>query len=273
MGGFVLDRNVVSGSLTPSRFSPDLQKYTLCNFNSLGWYSTAATGYADPTGATAAINNFSIPAEVGGVLQGIYHMLGAGQTKLKPLPLAGGLDWALDLVDDEGVEVNFGVIATNVARGKHVYEVGGEDSLGKNRGFFASLTLAIADVSGTDDCAFGFRKVAAQAAIDDYTDFAVFNIISGDIKTESANDDAATTTTDTTDNWADAAIKKLTVIVDGEGVVSFQVDGARPTVAPNPSFDIGDSVFPFFYLLHDATSPGAITFSRFEAGYLPLNVR
>jgi hypothetical protein len=269
MGGFLLDRNAIAGSLTPGKFSADLRKYTLCEFNSFGQYSNS-TGYADPTGSTADINHFAYPASVGGSLTGLYHMLGAGQTKLKPLVSADGVDWALDLTADEGVELNFGIIATAVARGKHVFTVGGTDTNGKTRGFFASLTLKIADVSGTDDCAFGFRKVAAQAAIDDYTDFAVFNIISGDIKIESANDDSATATVDTTDNWADAASKKLTVQVDGDGNVTFFVDDARPTTSTSFAFDATDTVFPFFYLLHDVTSPGAVTISRFEAGYLPL---
>jgi hypothetical protein len=269
MGGFVLDRNLVAGQITPSKFSADLRKYTLCEFNSFGQYSNS-TGYADPTGTTADINHFAYPASVGGSLTGLYHMLGAGQTKLKPLVSADGVDWALDLTADEGVELNFGIIATNVARGKHVFQVGGTDANGRTRGFFASLTFKIADVSGTDDCAFGFRKVAAQAAIDDYTDFAVFNIISGDIKIESANDDSTTATVDTTDNWADAASKKVTILVDGDGNTKFLLNDADPTVTTSFAFDNGDNLFPFFYLLHDATSPGAVTLSRFEAGYLPL---
>ena len=47
------------------------------------------------------------------------------------------------------------------------------------------MKFAIADVSDTDDCAFGFRKVEAyQANIDDYDEMAALNVISGDIKIE-----------------------------------------------------------------------------------------
>jgi hypothetical protein len=113
----------------------------------------------------------------------------------------------------------------------------------------------------------GFRKAAAYTAnIDDYTDFAVLNVISGDIYIETADDNAATTSTDTTDNWADGASKTLEVYVSAAGVVTYKIDGVAPTTTAAFTFDNGDTVVPFFYFLHAADVAGSVLLESWECG-------
>jgi hypothetical protein len=169
-----------------------------------------------------------------------YHILGAGQTILAPSIIAGGLDISLDDNADEGVEIGQGI----TARSKQAYTVGTDAC-------YLKVRFTIKDVDGTDDCAVGFRKAAAyQANIDDYTDMAVLNVISGAITIETIDDDGATSPTDTTDAWGDTETHTLEVYVDKAGAVTFKIDGAAPTVTASHTIDSGDVIVPFLYLLH-----------------------
>lgn len=215
----------------------------------------APNGYADPTGVAGDINTFVCR----GGLAGKYHVKGT-QTLLGPLlDTAGkGLDISQDQTDNDGVE----------------YVFGGNDSLspfaftvGTHNGF-VQLKLRIADVSGTDDCALGFRKnEAAQANIDDYDEAAFFNVILGDIKVETILNNAATVTTDTALDWADDATKTLRVELIGRNVV-FKVDGTPVSGLPSFSFDAGEVVNPFFFFLQATTSPGKVWWLEAEMGLL-----
>lgn len=185
-----------------------------------------------------------------------YAALGT-QTITAPQKAATGLDIGMDQTDDDGVEINQG----NLAGSKHAY------TIGTHGPFFLRVKFSIADVSGTDDCAVGFRKVQAlQANIDDYTDMAALNVISGDIKIETILNNAATTTTDTTDNWADAASHELYVEVSAAGVVTYKIDGAAPTVTAAFTFDSGDTVIPFMFFLHASDVAGAVVIQEWECG-------
>ena len=125
--------------------------------------------------------------------------------------------------------------------------------------FSAELYFSIADVSGTDDCAFGFAKVEAhQAAIDNRDESAVLNVISGNITIETILNGGSTSVTDTTDDWADLEIHRLKVLVSKAGAVTYQIDGAAPTTTAAFSFDAGEVVTPSFYLLQAADLSGAI---------------
>ena len=189
----------------------------------------------------------------------MYHMLGT-QTIVKPSRTALGLDIAHDLTDNDGVEYTNGIA---LADAKRVFTVA------TDKAFFFKVKFSIADVSGTDDCAVGFRKAEAfQANIDDYDEAACLNVISGDIKIESIINNAATTVTDTTDNWADGETHTLEVRVSLTGAVTYLIDGVAPTVTAAVSFDSGEVLVPFFYFLHATTSPGAIVLKEWEWGFL-----
>lgn len=209
-------------------------------------------GYTSPTGATGDVNLMKLERN-----SFEYSMLGPGQTLLAPAWSATGIDIQLDQVDDEGIEVNQGI--TSACKNSFL--------VGTSPAFYAKCTFSVADVSETDDCAFGFRKAEAyQAAIDDYNDMAVLNVILGDIKIETIAAGAATTTTDTTDNWLDAGLHELGIYVSAAGVVTYKIDGLAPTITAAFSFTAADMVVPFFYFLHSASTACAVKLIGWEVG-------
>ena len=189
-----------------------------------------------------------------------YHVIGT-QTIVAPSLHANGLNISQDLTADDGVEY----APSLVARGKQVFTVGTDAA------FYARCRISIADVSGTDDLAFGFRKVEAfQAAIDNYDEMAALNLISGDIYIETILNAAATVSTDTTDNVADAAVIDLYVEVSAAGVVTFKhglnQSLAAPTTTAAFTFDDGEVVMPFLYLKHDTDVAETTCLQLWECG-------
>jgi len=187
-----------------------------------------------------------------------YHVLGT-QTITAPVITASGLNMgSMDQTANDGLELNHGVLSSQVP----------SFIVGTDAAFFFRVRFSIEDVSGTDDCAIGFRKVEAnQANIDDYADMAVLNVISGDINIETIVGGAATTTTDTTDNWADTETHELKVLVSADGVVTYQIDGAAPTTTAAYTFTDGLNVMPFVYFLQDTDIAGAVPIMEWECGY------
>lgn len=187
-----------------------------------------------------------------------WHVLGT-QTLLNiPLVATGWDVGGLDQTADDGVEITRGILANSPE--KFV--------IGTSPAFYARCKFSIADVSGTDDCAFGFRKLEAyQANIDDYADMAALNVISGAINIETIKGGAATTTTDTTNTWADGATHTLEVKVSSAGVVTYLIDGAAPTTTAAYTFTDALSVIPFFYFLQHTDIAGSVPLMTWEVGY------
>jgi hypothetical protein len=185
------------------------------------------------------------------------HVLGT-QTVIAPSLGTKGLNVIQDTTDNDGNEYCLGIAAIN----RGVFTVGTDAA------FSAKMTFYIDDVSGTDDCAFGFRKVEAyQANIDDYDEMAALNVISGDIKVETILNGGATTTTDTTQNWADGETHTLEIKVSSAGVVTFFIDGMPPTTTATFTFDDGEVIVPFFYQIEaNAAQAVAIELIDFKCG-------
>ena len=161
----------------------------------------------------------------------------------KPAASTSGMDYAYDQTNNDGIEWRMSAVETKGREGVDRFTVG-------KQAFEAELTFSIADVSGTDDCAFGFAKVDVhRAAIDDCDELAALNVISGDIKIETILNNGSTSTTDTTDNWADGETHALKVLVAKDGAVTYKIDGAAPSTTATFSFDIGEVVTPTFYQL------------------------
>lgn len=185
-----------------------------------------------------------------------YHMLGT-QTIVAPSFGTNGLNVSLDQTANDGAEFCLGINAHN--KGARI--------VGTDAAFFAKMQFSIADVSGLDECAFGFRKVEAyQATLDGYDEMAALNCISGDINIETIINAGTNVTTDTTDNWADLAIHTFEVYVSAAGVVTYKIDGIAPTVTAAFTFDDGEVVVPFFYFLHDTDVGGDLSLISFECG-------
>jgi|2_EtaG_2_1085320.scaffolds.fasta_scaffold17631_4 hypothetical protein len=212
---------------------------------------TAGDGaYGDPTG-TAGDENILLTDK--NYFE--YHILGT-QTLLAPVVDASGLDLQLDATANDGIELTAGILTSS----KSTFTVGTDAA------FEFSATVEIQDVSGTDDFVIGFRKLEAyQANVDDYDEMAAINVESGDIKLETILNGAATTTTDTTDNWADGESKVVTVKVDAAGKVTYAIDGAAPTTVAGFTFDDAEVVIPFIYALQD-TDLTNIYVSKWECG-------
>lgn len=225
------------------------RSHTYETFDSNPVTSARAGGAA--TGATGDTNVLGL-----GPNMFEYHIKGT-QTILAPVLTATGLDINMDQTDNDGVELSMGI----TAKSRHSFIIGTDGP------FKFRVKFKIADVSGTDDCAIGFRKAAAYAAnIDDYTDMAVLNVISGAINIETIDDNAATTTTDTTDTWADGETHELQVNVSAAGVVTYKIDGVAPTTTAAFTFDNGDTVVPFMFFLNATDVAGAVELIEWECG-------
>jgi hypothetical protein len=188
-----------------------------------------------------------------------YHVLGT-QTITAPQITALGLDMgSMDDAADDGLELNHGILSSQVP----------SFIVGTDAAFFFRTRFSIEDVSGTDDLAIGFRKIEAnQANVDDYADMSVLNVISGNINIETIVGGAATTTTDTTDNWADTETHELQVNVSATGVVTYLIDGIAPTTTAAFTFTDGLNVMPFLFFLQNTDIANAVPVMVWECGYL-----
>ncbi len=170
---------------------------------------------------------------------------------------ATGLDVSQDQTADDGTEITRGILAN----------APDYFTVGTSGAFYAKLRFSLADVSGTDDCAFGFRKAEAyQANIDDFDEMACLNVISGDINIETILNNGATVTTDTTLNWADTETHELEVHVSAAGVVTYKVDGVTPPTVAAYTFDDAEKVIPFFFFLHDTDVCDTVILRKWEVG-------
>lgn len=197
-----------------------------------------------------------------GLIQLEYKPIGT-QTTLAPSIVLiseglSGLDIQMTQTNNVGVEFCPGILNSN-----HM-----AFNIGVSAAFFFRVKFSIADVSGTDDCAVGFRGVEAyQAAIDDYQNIAVLNVISGNITIETILAGAATVSTDTTDNWADGETHQLEVFVNSSGVVTYTIDNVAPTVTAAYTFTDALYVVPFMYFLNDSDLSGAVVILEWECGF------
>ena len=225
------------------------RRFTFEEFESRA-VTALATGGA-PLGSTNSVNVMALEENIFE-----YHIKGT-QTILAPVLAAGGLNVGMDQTDNDGVEISQGI----TSRSRAAFVVGTD-------AFYAKCKFSIATVAGTDDCAFGFRTAEAyQANLDDYNNMAALNVIAGAIKIETIDDNAATTTTDTTNAWADGETHTLEVRVGADRAVTYLIDGVAPTVTAAFSIDAGDVVVPFFFMLQaNAAQTGVVLLQEWEVG-------
>jgi hypothetical protein len=184
------------------------------------------------------------------------------QTILIPAANTAGMDYGYDQTDDEGIQW---VMSQNTHKGNIDGDSIDRFTVGSDA-FFAELTLTVGDVSGTDDCAFGFRKVEAfQANVDDYDEMAALNLISGNVKSETILNGAGTITSVALKAVADATSVKLGVFVASSGAVTIEIDGVSAT-DPSFTFDNGEIVTPFFYMLNDSGLADTVVLEKLTVG-------
>lgn len=190
-----------------------------------------------------------------------YHIKGT-QTILAPVLTAVGLDIGMDQTAADGIELTHGI----TARCPVAFVVGTDPA------FFVRAVIKVEDASGANPLVIGFRKVEAyQATVAAYADYAAIGIIgTADPNTIFTTTEAAgggNTNTDTTNTWADAAIKELKVKVSAAGVVTYEINNAAPTVVAAFSFTAADVVEPFGFFLHAADVAGLVEFIDWEVGF------
>jgi|TARA_R100001530_G_scaffold11234_1_gene10864 hypothetical protein len=203
----------------------------------------------------------------------IEHLYGDGlhlsvsntgtQTIIIPAANTAGMDYGYDQTDNEGVQW---VMSQNTHKGTLDGDSIDRFTAGESAAFFAELTLTVGDVSGTDDCAFGFRKVEAfQAAIDNYDEMAALNLISGSVYSETILNGGATSTSAALETVANATSVKLGVFVAQNGAVTIEINGAAET-DPSFTFDKGEVVTPFFYLLNASDLADTVVLEKLVVG-------
>jgi len=245
-----------SDSINADKFTDEIREYGYAYYNGRVQPTVStANGYSDPTGTTGDINRAIFHGGLG-PLTSVYHVKGT-QTLLAPLlDTAEGLDVSQDQTDNDGVEHVFGTLGV---RGPYAWTVGTHNG-------FVEIDFEIADVSGTDDCALGFRKQEAfQANIDDYDEAAFINVILGDVKVETILNGGTTTTTDSGENWTDGETHTLRVDLKGR-LVEYRLDGEELPGIPDFSFDSGEVVVPFFFFLQATTTPGKVFWKHVRVG-------
>lgn len=192
-----------------------------------------------------------------------WNVIGT-QTILAPAKDSGG--FGLNLVQDntaaDGIELSLGQTATSPAA----------FVIGTDAAFFMRCQFKVEDASGVNPLIMGFRKAQAfDATLANYTDFVSVGIVGTSnpnlIKLQTQIGTAGVVATDTTQTWADAATHYLTVLVSSAGVVTYQIDGAAPTVTAAYTFTNALTVVPFirFTEAADVTTYAAINW--LEIGY------
>jgi len=213
---------------------------------------TLVAGRVAPTGTTGDENWMDI-----GGKHFEYHILGTQTIVAPEWAPSSGLNISMDQTDNDGVEISNGISSSS----PQAYTVGSDV-------FYFSCKFSIADVSGSDDCAVGFRKAEAyQAAIDGYDEMAALNLISGTVTIESILNNAATSSTATSSTVADAGSVTLRLEVGLNGKVKFLVDGSEVSDAVF-TFDADEVVIPFFYFLHASDVAGDVILQEWESGKL-----
>jgi len=248
--------NLMKGDLVPTGTlkADNTKRYCLEKFNTqpICQVNNATTAVPSGTANTANTAMFGSGNTFEYVAKGTQTIIGMGVLSSTGCNIAG------DATGNDGREIAFGGGINSFS--PRSYVVG--------TAFWARLKFYIDDVSGTDDCAFGFRKAEAyQANIDDYDEMAVLNMISGNITIETILNAGSTTTTDTTDDWADLATHEFKVMVAADGAVTYTIDGAAPTVTAAFSFDAGENVIPFLFFLQDTDIVSTLTLVEFESSY------
>lgn len=200
--------------------------------------SGAATGL--PSGTALALNTI----DFGNGFSTAYYPLTT--STLLALPSTNvGINCVLDSVDGEGVELSAPSWANSM-----------KSAIVGKTAFSIYAKIHVDDVSGVNPMWVGFRKkAAANATYTAYTDYAFIGLgnATGDIFTSTEINGAGNTNTDTTQNWIDSDFHTLEVRVDINGVVTFFLDGYKPTVTQTITFDAGDEMIPVFcYALQTA---------------------
>lgn len=212
------------------------------------------------TGATGDRNQFLFED---GLIEN--HVKGT-QTILTPVLTAVGWDIGCDQTAADGNEFTPGILGRLD---------GPAFKVGTDAAFFTTLKFKPADASGANPILVGFRKAEAyQAAVTSYADYALIGIVGTSnpnlIKIKTQQTGGGNTDTDTTDTWADNAVKTLGVYVSAGGVVTFTTDANAsgvPTAVVAYTFTAALTVIPCVYFLQAADLCDTLELVQWKWGF------
>jgi len=160
-----------------------------------------------------------------------------------------GIEYSFTDTDDIGSQWQMSRIGALGDEGRNEFTIG-------KPAFYARLRMNLSDVSGTDDCQFGFKLKSdtTETTYVAYSDFCSINVDAGQLKYETnLNGGSATSASATGSTWGDNETHDLEVRVSAVGLASFYFDGVQITTNdPSFSFDNGDVVTPCFYFRNAA---------------------
>ena len=219
-----------------------------------GNVASGATGVDNTVEDHAGINLFRFSSGVQ-----LYSFNSGAQTLAIPQKVANGFDISGDQTADEGISY-----ACQIPHGKGVADTDGDGYAHTNQAlavdphcpldvdkqhfqkgvddYTVTFTVEITDVTGVDVCMFGVRQIydraedtsdrllpqAFRLAGSAYTDFACFNVVSGDIKTQHEIGAGVVTSDVTQDasnlngDFTDKEIWKFRISVNTAGLVTWQ---------------------------------------------------
>lgn len=185
-----------------------------------------------------------------------------GNTNLGPsLDGSFGLNLAPDATSTHGVEYGTGVTPQN--NFSFLIDTSGNTT----PAFFIKGQFKIATIAGCT-ILLGFRKLAAyNATLSSYTDFAAIGGIAGEFETQTQLATGGVITTDTTQAGVNATQFEIAMFVDAFGNVTYEINGAEPTVTVAYQFANGITVIPFLRIVQNVTTTATASCNYLECGF------
>lgn len=137
---------------------------------------------------------------------------------------------------------------------------------------FVEATIKIDDISDVTEMALGWRKAEPfQIAVDNYDEMAAINIgadSDGKVEIHTILNNAATSENNTSVTaWADGGEHTLRVEVANDGRCTFLFDDVMLPLTTNFTFDAGENIVPFLFLICETGDPG-VSISRWKSGII-----
>jgi hypothetical protein len=164
-----------------------------------------------------------------------------------------------DDADNEGMELTQGTVDGSP----------GAFTIGTSPAFYAAARFAIGDITDADEVAFGFRVAQAydDSSFENYTDFYVINVDNGDFYSETSLNTTTDVDADIAEvDWTDNQVHTIEIRVSATGVATAYIEGALEADAVTFTFDDGDVVVPFLFMLSDAAGDPDVDVVFWESG-------
>lgn len=262
--------SAVSAALGPSLRRAEQNRYVYVKFD-----QGVPGAIQEVDGTAAVVTDAGINTFLYGNQQFMYFVEQAfAGTAPQVLDAAGGgLKLVLDAADNDGLFLSLPWCTS--AGGGTLKTAGPGKFESRTDGFFIRVKLEVTTVANADEIAVGVRKIVAfdtSAVTSTATnpDFACLNIANGQVNIVTALNQGTASTTDTTQDVANAGTITFEVRVSESGFVKFLINGVAPTVDVSSfQFDSGDDLMPYIAVVVDATAADPVVIiHEWESGLL-----